>query len=363
VIAWTDSTIVINWLDGSPRRFKTYVGNRVSFIISHIPSKNWNHVRGEQNPADCASRGLYPKQLIEHDLWWHGPAWLRLSSSNWPRQKDVPPSTSSDEQKEICLHAHLETKEPIIPFDRFLSYNRLIRITSWVMRFIGNLKKIRCQNSPLKSPLTVRELVEAENYWISISQHQCFSSELKALESADVICSNSSLLSLHPFIDSQGALRVGGRNQESKLAYSAMHPIILSGGHPLTKLIIRTEHLRLLHAGPTLLMSSLNCRYHIVGGRKVLRSITRSCVICRRRSQKPVPQLMGQLPIERVTPDIVFENVGVDYAGPVHIKYGHVRRPTLIKAYICVFVSLSVKAAHLELVSDLTTEAFVSAFR
>ena len=27
VTAWTDSTIVINWLDGSPRRFKTYVGN------------------------------------------------------------------------------------------------------------------------------------------------------------------------------------------------------------------------------------------------------------------------------------------------------------------------------------------------
>ena len=72
---------------------------------------------------------------------------------------------------------------------------------------------------------------------------------------------------------------------------------------------------------------------------------------------------MGQLPFERVTPDIVFENVGVDYAGPVYIKYGHVRKPTVVKSYICVFVSLSVKAVHLELVSDLTSEAFVSTFR
>ena len=27
VFAWTDSTIVLNWLSGNPRRFKTYVGN------------------------------------------------------------------------------------------------------------------------------------------------------------------------------------------------------------------------------------------------------------------------------------------------------------------------------------------------
>ena len=72
---------------------------------------------------------------------------------------------------------------------------------------------------------------------------------------------------------------------------------------------------------------------------------------------------MGQLPLERVTPDIVFGNVGVDYAGPIQIKYGHVCKPAIVKAYICVFVSLSVKAVHLEMVSDLTTDAFISALR
>ena len=37
IYAWTDSTIVLNWLTGNPRRFKTYVGNRVSSILEHIP--------------------------------------------------------------------------------------------------------------------------------------------------------------------------------------------------------------------------------------------------------------------------------------------------------------------------------------
>ena len=62
--AWTDSTIVINWLDGSPKRFKTYVGNRISTIVDLIPPDKWRHVNGLENPADCASRGLYPSELL-----------------------------------------------------------------------------------------------------------------------------------------------------------------------------------------------------------------------------------------------------------------------------------------------------------
>ena len=41
---------------------------------------------------------------------------------------------------------------------------------------------------------------------------------------------------------------------------------------------------------------------------------------------------MGQLPKERLAPGSVFDQVGVDYAGPVLIKYGHVRKPTIVKA-------------------------------
>ena len=59
--------------------------------------------------------------------------------------------------------------------------------------------------------------------------------------------------------------------------------------------------------------------------------------------------------MECVTPDVVFEMVGVHYAGPIYIK-GFVRKPTNVKSYICVFVSLSVKAVHLKLISDLSTE-------
>ena len=59
----------------------------------------------------------------------------------------------------------------------------------------------------------------------------------------------------------------------------------------------------------------------------------------------------------------MFDHIGLDYAGPFTIKYGSTRKPTLVKAYVCVFVSLTVKAVHLELVSDLTANAFIAALR
>ena len=56
-------------------------------------------------------------------------------------------------------------------------------------------------------------------------------------------------------------------------------------------------------------------------------------------------------------------HIGVDYAGPIILKVGKVRKPVHIKSYICVFVSFSVRAVHLELVSDQTSEAFLAALR
>ena len=185
-----------------------------------------------------------------------------------------------------------------------------------------------------------------------------FSIEIASLKGDSVVPGSSPLFVLHPFMDSSGLVRVGGRVQNARISYDTKHPVILHGRHPITKLIVSSEH-----AGPTLVMASLCRRYHIIGCRNAVRSITRKCITCRKTTVKPQTQLLGQLPPERITPSSVFENVGVDYAGPFHIKYGSVRKPTIVKAYVCVFVCLSVKAVHLESATDLTTDAFITALQ
>lgn len=149
VHAYTDSTIVLNWLTGSPRRFKTFVGNRIAAIVDCIPPDRWEHVAGIQNPADCASRGLFPSELICNDLWWNGPSWLKSIHLIRPKPDEGNcVEVLSDEEREICLTSLAHTVEPIICLERYSSYTRLKRITAWCLRFINNcLAKLSKANS------------------------------------------------------------------------------------------------------------------------------------------------------------------------------------------------------------------------
>ena len=212
----------------------------------------------------------------------------------------------------------------------------------------------------LTSYLTTSELNQAEVHIFSFVQCEQFLSDVNLIKTNQPISRGSCLLPLAPFIDSNGLVRVGGRQKLGHLSSSQKHPIILHGNNPIVKLLITGEHKRLLHGGPNLVISSLGCKFHIIRIQTIARSIIRKCVTCRRLSARPIPPLMGQLPLERLTPWTVFEITGVHYAGPVYIKYGHVHKPVIIKSYISVFVSLSVKAVHLELVTDLSSEAFIS---
>lgn len=65
---WSDSTIVLAWLQQHPSSWQVFVANRVSEIQTRAPYLKWNHVSSADNPADCASRGLLPTNFGSHPL-------------------------------------------------------------------------------------------------------------------------------------------------------------------------------------------------------------------------------------------------------------------------------------------------------
>ena len=79
--------------------------------MEDVPATCWRHVSGVENPADCASRGLMPSELIEHELWWNGPEWLSEESTYWPKQSIV----STEEEKNICLTVIIGNQNPVLP--------------------------------------------------------------------------------------------------------------------------------------------------------------------------------------------------------------------------------------------------------
>jgi len=80
-------------------------------------------------------------------------------------------------------------------------------------------------------------------------QQESFAQEIKELGEKQVVAVNSSLKTLHPFLDKEYLLRVGGRLQHSTLPYQTTHQMILPANH-FSKLIVSAEHMRLIHAGP-----------------------------------------------------------------------------------------------------------------
>lgn len=84
---------------------------------------------------------------------------------------------------------------------------------------------------------------------------------------------------------------------------------------------------------------------------------------CFRFNANAIKYKMGNLPLVRVQEARPFANTGIDYCGPFYIKEKKYRNRTRIKVYICVFICMSIKAIHLEVVSDLSSDSFLAALR
>lgn len=73
---------------------------------------------------------------------------------------------------------------------------------------------------------------------------------------------------------------------------------------------------------------------------------------------------MGQLPYDGVSPaPKAFTKTGVDYAGPIYTRTTKGRGHRSTKSYISVFICLTTRAVHLELVSDYSSQASIAEFR
>ncbi|GFW89683.1 integrase catalytic domain-containing protein [Trichonephila clavipes] len=73
--------------------------------------------------------------------------------------------------------------------------------------------------------------------------------------------------------------------------------------------------------------------------------------------------MMSDLPSSRISPAPSFMHCGVDYAGPFQIKIIQGRGSKSFKAYIALFVCFTTRAIHIELVTDLSADAFIAALK
>jgi hypothetical protein len=120
IIAYTDSTLVLGRVNSQPYKYNTFVANRISKIQETIPSGKWGFVKGSENPADSASRGINAQEfkgfvkdslrIQEKDsLWWNGPTWL---SEEPPEPRPCPTLEEQMEEKKQTKVCHLTLSKP-----------------------------------------------------------------------------------------------------------------------------------------------------------------------------------------------------------------------------------------------------------
>lgn len=300
--------VVLGWLQGDVTRWKSFVANRVAKITQITPSNAWRHVKSQENPADCASRGVLPADLRNHTLWWNGPAWLQNNNITKPESFETNEELRSREQSCATQTSQISLIETLL--QKHSSMTRVTRTVSWILRFINNSRDVT--KAKRTTQLTTEDLRLAEYTIIKIVQNKSFGDDIAHMQKYKKVRATSKLLNLCPMLDTHGILRVGGRLEHANLSNSQKHPMILPNNHKLSELLIEQAHKQTLHGGARLTLGHLRNKYWILGGMKTIKKQLNKCITCHRYKTQRSNQLMADLPPARVTPSRPFTHTGVD---------------------------------------------------
>ena len=325
------------------------------------------------NSADLASRGTNPSTRLTSNLWWNGPSWLlsfqeTSNTADLPEPVNPPPECLKEMKVQVACQelgtASLIVKNSsqvgisqIMNCNNYSDVFKLYRVTGHILRFVGNLKarsaKLNC-GVVMSGPLSIEELATGELLWIREMQET-----LKPNARFAQKC-----IQLGVVTDGDGIMRCKGRLGKSTLPPSAKYPIWIPADHHVTRLIIKDCHHRVMHNGVLETLMELRSSFWVIRGRQVVRKVIYSCSVCRRHEgQSYRAEPLSDLPEFRLKEGHPFASTGVDFAGPIFVKFAAGRETQFSKAYMCLFTCGSTRAVHIELTPNPTTAAFIRCLR
>lgn len=369
VYYWTDSTTVLQYIKNDQARYQTFVANRVSMIRDGSDQNQWRYVNSEWNPADDASRSKQSKRwrtgpdflLKEECFWPTEPAHMSNSVEGLEVRREIGPKKAQvcktissgvgSDHRQMGLHKIIH---------RYSQWIRLLRAVGWFILFGGYLMyKHRQQLSELNMQLSTQVMSLAENVVVQVAQRIDYEEEITSLHKGNTIRVSSSLRRLKPILRN-GLLCVGGRLSLANIAPSERHPIILPYKGHLTDMVIQYYHEHSNHVGIMYVLGLMREKFWVVKGNAVVRRVLGKCIKSRKAHGKVIEQQMADLPPDRVEAGKPpFYRSGVDLFGPFFIKRGRVQ----IKHWGVIFTCLNMRAIHLEVASNLTSDSFINAFR
>ena len=114
-------------------------------------------------------------------------------------------------------------------------------------------------------------------------------------------------------------------------------------------------HEKCCHSGVNATLNSLTTKFLTIRSRQNVKKYLKKCVTCKIVQGKTLKPIDCQsLPEFRLCCNHAFENIGLDYAGPLFIK----EKASTQKCYI-LFTCAVTRAIHLELYTDVRARRFL----
>ncbi|XP_051239353.1 uncharacterized protein LOC127353832 [Dicentrarchus labrax] len=363
---YTDSRIVLGYINNTSRRFYVYVSNRITRIRKSSHPHQWHYINTEQNPADHGTRPLAATDLKSTN-WFSGPSFLSR-----PQQENTAPIDNfelihPDQDREIRPEVTaISTKVTLVPdvlgaqrFERFSSWKSLVRAISRLIKRVRSEVKV-----PDSEGSRGEESAQATVVIIRAMQQEVFFKEIEHLIKRDQISRQSPLVKLSPFLDQDRLLRVGGRTSSTDMCFDDKHPLIIPKTHTAT-LLVRHYHDQVAHQGRHFTEGALrSAGLWLIGGKKLVSTVIHKCVTCKRLRGKLEEQKMSELPADRLSLSPPFTHVGVDVFGPWTVtsrrtRGGHAES----KRWAAIFTCLNTRAVHIEVLETMTTASFINGLR
>ncbi|XP_062533722.1 uncharacterized protein LOC134202737 [Armigeres subalbatus] len=367
-VFWSDSATVLSWLRANHRRYKQFVACRIGELITTTDVEDWRWVPSKENPADIATKWGNGPDLKANSAWFKGPAFLQLAESEWPVQRTLT-SPTEEELRPCFVHGTVQTTGGLMELDRFSQLKRAIRSIAYVYRFISNIKKKLARQELFVGPLSSEELRKGESLLIRETQWQCFPDEMVILKSNQTkppneriyVGKSSALYQLCPILDEQGIIRMDSRIAEAPNVGKEMKfPVILPRSHKFTTLLLEYYHRKYRHGNTETVVNEVRQLYYVPRLRRAINSVAKACQWC--RVYKSLPQIprMAPLPLARMASFArPFTYTGLDFFGPLTVKVGR----SSAKRWIAVFTCLTIRAVHIEVAHNLTTDSCVKCIR
>ncbi|GFV85908.1 uncharacterized protein TNCV_1422111 [Trichonephila clavipes] len=164
-----------------------------SEIQSNSDPSDQHHCSGRKNPADYVSRGANLETIINNQFWMHGPQWLRTTENNWPKNlnRDFSSTNPWESEEQVFTFAFELNTASIIKLSKFSSLQKLLRVTSWVLRY--DVHNIHNRSNKRSDELTTEEIDGTEKFWIQLVQRDAFVEEVNCLRASKLLLKTSAI--------------------------------------------------------------------------------------------------------------------------------------------------------------------------